>query len=253
MRFRVMFRSFFIVLVLFGACITSSLAGDTSVIIAFGDSITTGAWENDIRSGDGSRTGGYEPDIELLTDLQNNHHDVLNYGLAGEKTVEQEDEKGGYRRLVEDVLPKHPDAKYVLILEGTNDYWTGSSKELTVYMLGAMVGSCRAYGIEPILATLTPDTTRLKGEIKNIPVYNALITIMAEEKDVKLVDMYSPMVDEWETKYGFGDDPWDYGFIDYLHLSREGYHKMAELWYEKLDIPLITDPNPIMTWLYLLL
>lgn len=241
--------TFFVIF--FGALFspTVGITGSVHEIVAFGDSITTGAWENDIQAGNGTRTGGYQPDLEALTDLQNNHYDVLNYGLAGEKTVQQPDEKGGYLRLVEDVLPLHPSAKYVLILEGTNDYWTGASKQTTVLILGLMVDACRNVGIEPVLATLTPDTTSSKGEIKNIPAYNILITELALEKNVKLVDMYTPMVDQWESKYGYGSDPWDYGFIDFLHLSREGYHKMAELWYEKLDIPY----HSRLPWLQLLL
>lgn len=231
--------------------ITACFAGTDKVILAFGDSITVGLWENDIIYGYGVRDGGYEPDVEALTDQRNNHYDVLNYGHAGEKTIWQSSDKGGYYRLIQDVLPKHPDARYVLILEGTNDYWTGTAQSTTVQILGWMVDACRDMGIEPILATLTPDTTSSWGAQKNIPGYNDLIVSLSNQKNVKLVDLYTAMVDEWDSKYAYGEDyGGGLGYIDNLHLSRDGYSKMAELWMEILDIPFLGGITP---WLNLLL
>jgi len=231
--------------------INNVFAGTDKVIIAFGDSITVGKWENNINEGNGSRTGGYGPDLESLTDGINNHHDVLNYGFAGEKTIYQHppEDQGGYVRLISDVLPKHPNAKYILILEGTNDYWTGVSKQTTVNNLGWMVDACRNYNIEPVLSTLTPDTTAGIGYKKNIPAYNELILALSQNKNVTLVDMYSAMVDEWDSKYAYGEDFTGRGYDDNLHLSRAGYSKMAELWMEKLDIPTLGS----LSWLMLLL
>ncbi len=234
-----------IVLAIIFLFVSNCLAETNNVIIAFGDSITVGAWENSAMYGNGLRIGGYEPDLETLFDNKGNHHDVLNYGHAGEYTMEQPSDKGGFRRLVEDVLPNHPNAKYVLILEGTNDYWTGLSRNTTVAMLGLMVDACLEYGIEPILATLTPDMTATWGAAKNIPAYNELIMSLSEEKKVKLVDTYTPMVDEWKSKYAYADYKGSW-YIDYTHLSREGYNKLAELWFEKIS----TNSLP---WLNLLL
>lgn len=233
-------------LVLFSG--NTAYSSSENIILAFGDSITVGEGENNIKEGNGSRTGGYEPDLEVLIEENGPHHDVLNYGLSGEYTMERGDRKGGYRRLRENVLPKHPNAKFVLIMEGTNDYWTGASRSTTVSMLELMVDTCLARGIEPVLATLTPDMTRSWGPRKQIPLYNELIVELAKEKEIKLVDTYTPMVDEWKTRYALADynDDW---YIDYTHLSREGYHKLAELWYEAIKPP----PPPLLPWRNLLL
>jgi len=215
------------------------------IILSFGDSITVGVWENTdaplidgIRVGNGTRTGGYGPDLEELIDQRNFHYDVLNFGYSGEYTIEYSGKKGGYRRLTEEVIPLYPNAQYAIIMEGTNDYWTGISRETTAYMLQLMVEACRTAGIEPILATLTPDTSAAGGTAKNIPAYNALIKNMAVRQNITLVDTYSAMVDEWETKYAYADYKGSW-YIDYLHLSRVGYHKLAELYFNVIDIPSI--------------
>ncbi len=226
-----------------------AFSGDEKIIVAFGDSITVGAWENNIKAGNGTRTGGYEPDLEALTDTYNNHYDVLNYGVAGERTMPNpDDSRGGAYRLIYDVLPRHPEASYVLIMEGTNDYWGGISKESTIYALAMMIDGCRAYGIEPVLATLTPDTTSFSGPLKNIPQYNRMITTLAEQKNVLFVDMYNLMIEKWESHYAYGLVPWG-TYVDYLHPSREGYHKIANLWFAALGI----NKRSEIPWVYNLL
>lgn len=226
-----------------------SVAERDRTVIAFGDSVTVGLWENDIINGNGGKTGGYGPDLEAMTVEQKKQYDVLNYGWAGEKTLDHDGDKGGRRRIMEDVLPRHPNAEFALIMEGTNDYWANFSRQSTAWALGEMVDACRSYGVTPIVATLTPDMTKY-AEGKNIPAYNVLIKQMATDKGVKIVDMYSAMVDEWMWKYAYGRDYVGAGYNDYLHLSRTGYVKMAELWFQAFFQPNVPTTS---SWLPLLL
>jgi len=190
-------------------------------IIAFGDSITVGLPEQEIDPAGGLRIGGYEPDLEALTDGRNDHYDVFNFGDGGEVTAE------GIQRFRNE-LAKHPQAEYVLILEGTNDIWAEISREDTVWNLAAMVDKARDAGIEPILGTLTPDP---RDNGKNVPLYNRMIKEMAVEKNVVVADLYAEMVDDWETTYIdilYPDVP---SWNDWLHPNRAGYAKMAEVWF----------------------
>ncbi len=219
---------------------TSQAARD-KVIIGFGDSITEGFWEITDHT-QGARVGGYEPDLEALTDEINNHYDVLNYGIGGERTaVPHGISSGGYNRLKNSVLPAQPNAEYILIMEGTNDIWSGISRETTIYTLGLMIDKAITYGIIPILATLTPDTRAGISEFKNVPDYNNRITQLASDKNVVLADFYTPMITEWESKYSHSD---------LIHPSREGFEKIAEIWFEALALPIRLSPAP---WMNLLL
>jgi len=189
-------------------------AGTASEIIAFGDSITQGYPEVG-QPPHGLRIGGYEPDLENLTDARYEHFDVFNYGWGGETSWE------GLQRF-DYVMSQHPMAKYVLLLEGTNDIWSGISREDTIYFLSIMVDKARDYGIEPVWGTLTPDLRSGAGDAKNVPLYNTLIRAKAAEKNVILADLYNEMVTDWVEVYT------DY---DLLHPNRAGYIKMAEVWF----------------------
>ncbi len=217
----------------------------TNSIIAFGDSITEGY-------GDTRKPAGYETDLEKLTDAINNYHDVLNFGLGGERTTNTERypyPEGGIHRLTERVLPAAPPAKYILIMEGTNDYWDGITSGATIDNLRYMITKAREAGLEPIIGTLTPDT-RFYAQDKNILELNSLIRKMAEEEDVVVADFYPQMIEDWEAVYAGCPFPEYLGEPDMVHPCRQGYEKMAEIWFEALNLPVIGLP---FTWLNLLL
>lgn len=219
-------------------------------IITFGDSITEGYGEVSNNS-PGDRVGGYQAELEKLTDAINNHYDVLNYGLGAERTIDTERHpypEGGYHRLKNQVLPSRPNAEYILILEGTNDVWDSISHQTTVYNLGVMVDMAKSYGIIPILGTLTPDTRPGIDDFKNIPSLNQLIRDLAIQKNVKYADFYPAMIDQWNTLYSgcsYGGLP-----IDFLHPCPEGYDRMGEIWFETLGLPAYLHRTP---WIKLLL
>ena len=89
--------------------------------VAFGDSITaeTGGHDDipgDDTSADGRNTGGgYQPILnDLLTNSKGYSHTVENEGVSGNESID------GVNR-ISSVLAAHPNAKYFLILLGTND------------------------------------------------------------------------------------------------------------------------------------
>lgn len=241
-------------------CLTTSTAAERDkTIIAFGDSITQG-WFLVMEHTPGDRVGGYQPYLEVLSDDIKNHYDVLNYGFGGERTVYDPDKpeyKGGFERLKRDVLPAHPKAEYILIMEGTNDLWSGISQETTVYTLGEMTRYAVSYGMIPILGTITPDTRQGIQELKNLPALNNKIRAVAVQKDVTIADFYPAMISKWNSLYASDSDPvWNptLGKFqgDLIHPSSAGYEKMAEMWFEALELPIPSTIFPTW-WLHLLL
>jgi len=191
------------------------------VIIGFGDSITQGV-PYVIGYGDGRRVGGYEPELELLLDADSRPYQVLNYGIGGETTP------WGVGRIGYNTLGKH-NAKYILILEGTNDIILGISPESTIYNLGVMIDKSRGYNAIPVLSTLTPDTKAGNPE-KNIPtVYNPKIVDLSAEKGVTLCDQYNETVGNWSSLT-----------YDGTHPNDIGYQVMAQTWFNTLSKPSVT-------------
>ncbi len=190
------------------------IRSDGKTIIGYGDSITQG-FPYVKEAGDGRRIGGYEPDLEVITRRFDWKTKVLNYGVGGEPTAL------GLNRLGNQTLGKHK-AKYVLILEGTNDLiYYGISVDSTLYFLSKMIDKSRAFNVIPVIATLTPDT---KFPQKNIPTsYNPRIKKMALQKNSVLADQYAATVSNWAS---LADDG--------IHPNRAGYKVMAQAWYDAL-------------------
>ena len=193
------------------------LAGE-DIIIGFGDSITQGTpYVNS--HGEGRRVGGYEPHLEAMTQGVGWQTQILNYGVAGETSME------GYYR-INGVLGSHR-AKYILILEGTNDIVFGISPNSTIQYLNGMIDISRLHNVLPVLATLTPDTNNLE---KNIPFdYNPEIIRLAAEKKVPLADQYMAMAPYWSILTSDG-----------VHPNDEGYKAMAYTWLDALPEIMVT-------------
>jgi len=173
------------------------------VAIAFGDSITYGT---------GSSTGGYPPKLASILSSRCGSSQVLNYGVEGQSS-------GGGDERISAVLAAHPEASYILILEGTNDILYGVSLEATQYHLQSMVTKSRNAGITPVLATLPPDS-RPEYSAKDIEgSYNPMIKSIAANMGVAIVDMWSVLAPNWG---GWSDDG--------LHPNDGGYQVMALAW-----------------------
>lgn len=107
-------------------------------IVAFGDSITFGR-------GDTAAFGGYPGRLKIMFP----HISIVNLGDPGERTS---DGKSRAARL----LPAYPDADYVLILEGVNDYFqTTHTASSTKSNLVSMMSSGNRTGGKVLLGSLT--------------------------------------------------------------------------------------------------
>ena len=181
------------------------------VVVGFGDSITQG-YPYIRQHGNGQRIGGYEPELERLFDQNGKAVIVLNYGVAGEITPR------GVGRIDTVLDQSQPD--YILILEGTNDLFSGISIPTTIFNLSVMIDKSRGRNVEPIIATLSPD---LRGNIKNVEInYNPEIMNLAGQKGVFLADQYNALIGEnWDS--------------DGLHPNEFGYRLMAREWFVTLQ------------------
>ncbi len=182
------------------------------VIICFGDSITQG-FPYITTEGNGRRVGGYEPPLETLLAADSRPSQALNWGVGGETTW-----TGAQR--IDDVL-HNSGAEYVLILEGTNDYWLYTYTD-TIFNLGNMIDKSREENVTPIIATLTPDTKNPEKPIDT--TYNPAIKGLAVEKGVILADQYAALIDQWISSYNY----------DGLHPNTAGYQAMAQVWFNAI-------------------
>ena len=192
-------------------------ASSSTTIIGFGDSITQG-YPYLQSPCNGCTNYGYIPYLKNLFDSISQSVTVRNYGYGGEST------SNGVNR-INSVLSNNSGAGYTLIMEGTNDYWYGISHQTTVTNLGIMIDKSRQYSIEPIVATITPDT-QANGAGKNIPSLNSLIRAKASQKGAQLADQYNACVGNW------GDLASPPG--DYLHPNNSGYQVIAQTWFNKI-------------------
>ena len=194
-------------------------AGTENIILAFGDSITVGKGVYNESPGDGVLDGGYEPYLTtILTDARHTF-EVKNYGVSGESVIGLTGDDGGDLR-IQEVVDANLTAKYILILQGTNDLYHGANTpEDVIAALEGMIKYCNNKKVTPILSTLTPDETAGKGEDKDIEGFNTLLKEMAADNNVVIIDPYTVMKDDWISTYALG---YTNGSFDYLHMNATG-------------------------------
>ncbi len=210
------------------------------VIIGFGDSLTEGC--DVLSGGDCGWVGGtgYTGELESLLTSNGYNYNVYNFGKGGETTADALTD-GRFDSVLNETC--NQGAKYILLLEGTNDLLHGASGLDVKFNLGEMIRKSRDKGVEPLLATITPDPNP-EHSYKNIPLMNDYIRALAAEKDVVLVDLNSAMAPYWDT---YTNPRACYN--DLLHPNPTGFDAMAAVWYATLAELL---PRPL-TWLHLLL
>ncbi len=199
---------------------------DESKYIGFGDSITYGVCDEDRIDdpGDYIPDKAYPPRLEALLTQNFGPHQVANAGVPGESTIQ------GLAR-IDALMAKHL-ARYILILEGTNDIiWNDYSLETTSFNLQEMIRKSLDYGLLPALATCIPRY----GVPLNRPRLNGLnirIRSLAPECSIPLEDLYQDFADYPEedggvtSLYCWGEDR--------THPNEKGYQFMAEKWFDRI-------------------
>ena len=131
------------------------------VVVAFGDSITFGR---------GDSTGlGYPGRLNLLLP----HIAVVKLGVPGEDT-----DRGKARASRQ--LPYVPEADYVIVLEGVNDYFlVDHTADRTKSNLVSIIRTARAPGATSALSTLT-DLKRTSAQVTWVKNINSIIRPFAQ-------------------------------------------------------------------------
>ncbi|MCP3933039.1 MAG: hypothetical protein GY705_28545, partial [Bacteroidetes bacterium] len=158
--------------------------------MTYGDSITQGLWEIQ-NTPLGARVGGYQTHLEYLFSLVGKSAQVYNWGLGGETTHE-----ALANSRIDSSLASHGSAEYLLLMQGTNDYFSSIPPWQTANNIGKMIDKAKAYGMVPIVGNITPDQREVSKQIES---RNSYIAIIASQKGVALVDMYNGLLSNWNS------------------------------------------------------
>ncbi len=202
------------------AVLIAASAQAQTAYIAYGDSITAGVGDSDLRA-----EKGYPPRLEALLVGAGINAVVENYGVPGEDTVQ------GLER-INGVLNEAALRGDVLILmEGTNSISRGIPIESTRYHLNLMAERAESRGMTVIHSTTIPRLPDAKfdpGNITNVWL-NQNIRDMAGRRGRKLADPFevlSPIPDLFTRYYYQGnDDPVG-------HPNAEGYDLLAQIYFD---------------------
>lgn len=197
--------------------------------VVIGDSITQGPYGR-----------GYAAILkDLLQHSKGYPHTVANYGISGIRS-------GEGARLISSTLASLPEAKYFLVLYGTNDAslfvrtrsgkgkisgdpgYRGSYKD----NLQRIVSAILAAGKVPYLAKV-PYTIHRSYDLSRIRKYNEVIDELVVENRIGAVppDLFSY----------FMENPHE--LVDGLHPGREGYSAIAKIWLDALTGRCNTPPS----------
>ena len=111
------------------AVAVSQTEAQVLTFLAFGDSVTVGHGDGEIRCPDNTEVGGYPPRLTERLALQGSIAAFVNHGVCGETTA------SGISR-IDTVLDGGGDV--IVIMEGTNDVSMGVSLESTLFNLSEM-------------------------------------------------------------------------------------------------------------------
>ncbi|MEA1867766.1 MAG: discoidin domain-containing protein, partial [Thermodesulfobacteriota bacterium] len=226
--------------------------------VAMGDSITEGYGDDnasdDVSSDGRNSGGGYEPILNnLLTAALSYPHNIINEGVGG--TVSFDGASS-----IHTLLEKHPDAQRFLVQYGTNDArpwlpvpsglglepgeggYPGSFKDNMQQIINAINVDSRetclakapialgnGYDSEPYP---DPDIGQRSVLIKEYnEVVNELVNDLSNQIDITPPDFYS-----YFNYYdpATGSYRYEIEYADNLHPNGQGYHSMAEQWFEAL-------------------
>lgn len=197
--------------------IINNPALDETAYIGFGDSITYGVinheWTPEL---------GYVPRLQVILSQNFGPSTVSNRGLGSEITI------NGLAR-IPSVLEEEL-ARYILILEGTNDTLTSTyNPDVTGYNLRQMVLLSRNFGAFPALGTLLPRFDP-GAQPQRIAEVNDRIRTLSQTMILPLVDFYTLFTDYPAADGGVLSLLSD----DLKHPSEKGYQFIADKWFEAI-------------------
>jgi lysophospholipase L1-like esterase len=183
--------------------------------IGFGDSITYGVMDYEY-----APEKGYIPRLRALLTQNFGTATLYNDGFPGELTGQ------GVVRIGSVIANRQ--ARYLLLLEGTNDVkFLEVPVDTAVFNLKEMLRKCLDAGVFPAIATLTPRRDWIwyyELYTNRFFALNAAIPLMASEKGVPLLDLFTI----FDTYPGGGADLLI--STDGVHPNERGYQVMAEQW-----------------------
>lgn len=199
------------------------------VIVALGDSLTSGFQNPTIENPDGLDYP-YTRALQLLMwdeikrlDLDLNPV-VENEGIVGDNT------KGMLRRF-DSTIPFHkPD--YVITWGGINDLTSGVKIESIVSNLKEIYDKTRAINAIPVACNLAPIVSSAKM-IEILQGYNQKIEELARSENIQLINLYKALANE-EGKL---DSEYN---NDGIHLNFKGYTKVAKTIFDEMVKPILS-------------
>ena len=212
-------RRFLFLLVLLAGFLAGRAHAQTGYI-GFGDSITAGIGDDDLRP-----EKGYTPRLEALLQGAGINAVVENHGVGGEDTVE------GLARLPGVLNESALSGDVLLLMEGTNDINRGIPVETTRFNLNQMAERAENRGMTVIHATTIPRLLDAKFDPGNITNtwLNQNIRDMAGRRGRKLADPFevlSTTPDLYTRFYYQGnDDPVG-------HPNAPGYDLVAQIFFD---------------------
>ncbi|HMB53324.1 MAG TPA: GDSL-type esterase/lipase family protein [Thermoanaerobaculia bacterium] len=189
------------------ALLAAAPATAQTVYLAFGDSITEGAFDE-------SAEPGYPPALEDLLTSRGVNAIVENRGLSGEST-------GEALSRIDSVLPG---GDVLLLMEGTNDVNQNVPLTTIIFNLDQLASIAEAAGLGAVHATIIPrrPTATTDGNNRTTRNVNGDIRALAWESGRSLVDpfdLFMSTANVYDRYYVGGDDN--------LHLDEEGYDFLA--------------------------
>lgn len=206
------------VVALVGLCLLCSQIGHSQTrYLAFGDSLTEGAGDDEERE-----EKGYPPRLESLLVERGVDATVENHGLGGETTA------AGLTRLDEVLLGG---GDVLLLMEGTNDISRRISEETVRFNLSEMARKAEAQGLSTVYATVAPRLPTANTDGSN----RATARLAGQIRDVAWAEG-RPLADPFEV---FITSPNVFqelyvGDTDRLHPNAAGYDRLSEVFADVL-------------------
>jgi lysophospholipase L1-like esterase len=212
-------RFLFLLAVLLAGSLSGRAQAQTAYI-GFGDSITAGVGDDDLRT-----EKGYTPRLEALLQGAGINAVVENHGVGGEDTVE------GLGRLPGVLNEAALSGDVLILMEGTNDINRGIPVETTRFNLNQMAERAENRGMTVIHATTIPRLPDAKFDPGNITNtwLNQNIRDMAGRRGRKLADpfeVFSTTPDLFARYYSQAADD------RVRHPNAAGYDILAQIFFD---------------------